>query len=325
MAKRYQVFVSSTYKDLIKYRQLVIKSLMKVNAIPVGMEDFPATDDDAWTLIKHIIDDSDYYMVVIGGRYGSTDSDGTSYTEKEYDYAVKQGKPVMAFLHGDLKEIPSGDTDTDPLIVKKLEQFRSKVRQRHCKSWTNETELIESVLASYILITTSHPAVGWVRGDQARTGEDAEILSKLQQNIASLETKNDNLQKELQPYQDSNQDDTNSVPLIAKTYDSFYRRLTLEWEIHKTAPIKDYQSVSDLLDKANNTLLEYYIELSHTKYPDIYSDLKDACVIIRNMLALNSTKVRESFAFRHKFWGEGEKLFKLLGNLDISVSTKTWD
>jgi len=66
------------------------------------MEMFPAADDDAWTLIRKVIDDSDYYLLVIGGKYGSVDPiEEISFTEKEYDYAVKKGKPVMAFLFGD--------------------------------------------------------------------------------------------------------------------------------------------------------------------------------------------------------------------------------
>ena len=64
---RYQVFVSSTYRDLIEHRQLVMKALLQVNAIPAGMELFPASDDDAWTLIQRVIDASDYYVVIIGG------------------------------------------------------------------------------------------------------------------------------------------------------------------------------------------------------------------------------------------------------------------
>ncbi|HZK83011.1 MAG TPA: DUF4062 domain-containing protein, partial [Humisphaera sp.] len=61
MNKRYQVFVSSTYRDLIEYRQLVIKSLMQIDALPAGMEAFPAADEDAWSIIKRTIDQSDYY------------------------------------------------------------------------------------------------------------------------------------------------------------------------------------------------------------------------------------------------------------------------
>lgn len=64
------------------------------------MELFPAADDDAWTLIKRVIDSSDYYLVVVGGKYGSVDpATELSFTEKEYDYAVEQGS---RFLHSSM-------------------------------------------------------------------------------------------------------------------------------------------------------------------------------------------------------------------------------
>jgi hypothetical protein len=110
--KRYQVSVSSTYLDLKEERHAVIMALLQLNAIPSGMELFPAADEDAWTLIKSVIDDCDYYLLVVGGKYGSVDPvEDISYTEKEYDYAIECGKPVMAFLHGDPDSIPVGKAE----------------------------------------------------------------------------------------------------------------------------------------------------------------------------------------------------------------------
>lgn len=73
MEKKYQVFVSSTYQDLQKERQEVMQALLELDCIPVGMELFPAADDDQWTLIKGLISDCDYYVLIVAGRYGSID------------------------------------------------------------------------------------------------------------------------------------------------------------------------------------------------------------------------------------------------------------
>src|SRR4029078_13480085 len=100
MEKRYQVFVSSTYADLQQERQRVIQALMEMDCIPSGMELFPAADEEQFEFIKKIIDDCDYYLLIIGGRYGSTTAEGVSYTEKEYDYAIAKGLKVVALLHG---------------------------------------------------------------------------------------------------------------------------------------------------------------------------------------------------------------------------------
>ena len=76
MEKRYQVFVSSTYADLKNERSRVIQTLMEMDCIPSGMELFPASDEEQWEFIKRIIDDCDYYLLIIGGKYGKPGPDG---------------------------------------------------------------------------------------------------------------------------------------------------------------------------------------------------------------------------------------------------------
>lgn len=49
--KRYQVFVSSTYRDLTEERAAVIQAILNLEHLPAGMELFPAANDDQWTLI----------------------------------------------------------------------------------------------------------------------------------------------------------------------------------------------------------------------------------------------------------------------------------
>ena len=97
MDKKYQVFVSSTYDDLKKEREQVVAAILKMGHIPIGMEMFNASDDEQWRIIEAHIRQSDYYVVVIAHRYGSTTPDGTSYTEKEYDFALKNGVPILGF------------------------------------------------------------------------------------------------------------------------------------------------------------------------------------------------------------------------------------
>ena len=127
MDKRYQVFVSSTYADLKEERQHVLQALMEMDCIPAGMELFPAADEEQWEFIKKVIDDCDYYLLIIGGRYGSTTADGISYTEKEFDYAVEKGLRVVALIHGAPDDIPFGKSEQDPVLREKLISFKDKV------------------------------------------------------------------------------------------------------------------------------------------------------------------------------------------------------
>ncbi len=114
MEKRYQVFLSSTYIDLKEERLEVMRALLELDCIPSGMEYFPATNDDQWSFIQELIDQCDYYIVVVGARYGSTSSDGFSFTEKEYRYAMEKGIPVIGFVHAQPDNIPQSKAEGEP-------------------------------------------------------------------------------------------------------------------------------------------------------------------------------------------------------------------
>jgi hypothetical protein len=55
--RRFQVFVSSTFRDLQDERQQVIQALLELDCMPSGMELFPASDESKWVLITRVIDD----------------------------------------------------------------------------------------------------------------------------------------------------------------------------------------------------------------------------------------------------------------------------
>lgn len=186
-SKRYQVFVSSTYEDLQAERREVMQALLELDCIPAGMELFPAANDDQWTLIKKVIDDCDYYIVIVGGRYGSTDADGVSYTEKEYRYALENGKPVAAYLHGNPGEIIAKYTESSPDGKKKLEQFRELVKQKMVRHWRTAAELGSAVSRGLIHTMNNNPAVGWVRADQLASVEASEEILRLRRNVDELQ------------------------------------------------------------------------------------------------------------------------------------------
>lgn len=187
MEKRYQVFVSSTFKDLLESRQEVMQALLELDCIPAGMELFPAADDDQWTLIKRVIDDCDYYIVIIGGRYGSLGPEGKSFTQLEYEYAVKQGKPVIAFLHKEPGTLSADNSEKNPENSKKLEDFRDLAQQKMVRFWTTPADLGSAVSRSIIKLIKSNPAVGWVKADMLPSIETTEEILSLRKHIELLQ------------------------------------------------------------------------------------------------------------------------------------------
>jgi nucleoside 2-deoxyribosyltransferase len=189
--KIYKVFVSSTYEDLREERAAVEKGLLQIDCWPVGMELFPAADAETWDFIKSQIDDSDYYVVVIAGRYGSQGPDGISFTEMEYDYAIAQGKPAIGFVHADPGSIAVSKTETSAEARTKLEKFIEKIKKRPVRLFKNPDDLALQVTTSFNWLKRNRPAVGYVRADAAvdfkRYSEVLEENSKLKEALSAAQ------------------------------------------------------------------------------------------------------------------------------------------
>jgi hypothetical protein len=180
MDKRYQVFVSSTYSDLKDERQRVFQTLMEMDCIPAGMELFPASDEEQFNFIKRIIDDCDYYLLIVGGRYGSLTSEGVSYTEQEFDYAISKGIKVVAFLHRDPLSLAVSLTDNNSDLAKQLSAFRERAQEgRLVRYWERADELPGLVSLSLTKTIKTYPAVGWVRATSAGSTELLEQINLL--------------------------------------------------------------------------------------------------------------------------------------------------
>ena len=121
---KYQVFISSTYKDLEEERESIIKAVLEMYHIPIGMEMFSAEDEEQWEIIRRTIEVSDYYVLILGLRYGSKTSDGISFTQKEYEYALEKKIPVLAFIMSDDVSLPKSRRDDD---LSDINAFRSTV------------------------------------------------------------------------------------------------------------------------------------------------------------------------------------------------------
>lgn len=185
--KKYQVFVSSTFRDLVDERQDTIRNVLDLNHIPAGMELFPAADVEQLSYIKKVIDECDYYLLIVGGRYGSLDADGVSFTEREYDYAVGTGKFVIAFVHGEPDALSVKNSDVKPELAAALAAFRAKVMDgRLVRTWTNRQDLQLVVIKSLMHAFSTYPQTGWIRGDAAANDQLLEQSNKLLTENAAL-------------------------------------------------------------------------------------------------------------------------------------------
>ena len=187
MEKRYQVFLSSTYADLKEERSKVIQTLMEMDCIPCGMELFPAMDEEQFEFIKRVIDDCDYYLLIVGGRYGSLTAQGISYTEQEYEYALSRELKVVALIHEKPDEIPFGKSEQDPELRNLLQEFRNRVSaDRLVRFWSSADQLPGIVALSLSKTIKMFPAIGWVRADRASSEELLTEINDLRKQNSQL-------------------------------------------------------------------------------------------------------------------------------------------
>jgi hypothetical protein len=189
MRRKLQVFISSTYSDLLEERQAAVSAVLKSGHIPAGMELFTSGDVSQMQVIKRWIDESDVFMLILGGRYGSIEPvSGLSYTEIEYDYAVEQGKPFFAVVATDealeAKVKAGGIKFIEREHSTALQQFRQKVLSK-ISSFFDEPKDIKLCIHESLADFAANPSLkGWV------SVEDVEDTKPLHAEINRLITQN---------------------------------------------------------------------------------------------------------------------------------------
>jgi hypothetical protein len=196
-AKKFQVFISSTYEDLLSERQAAVQAVLSSGHIPAGMELFTAGDESQMDVIKRWIKESDVYLLILGGRYGSIEpTSGKSYTHLEYEYAVKLEKPYFAVvikeeaLETKVKNHGLGVLErSEP---KKLEDFRKLVSLKMVSFFDDDKDIKIAVYETLSEFKRREDIVGWTRADNRIDIED------LTNEVARLSKENFELRRKIE-------------------------------------------------------------------------------------------------------------------------------
>ncbi len=152
MPNHVDVFISSTSKDLLKFRAKVQEVILRSGAYPILMEAFDATERNALQLCYDRVQEAEVFVGIYARRYGFAPDENMQYTtnsgevrrgnsvtgitELEYEWALERGIPMLLFVvaHQDedgqeLAWQPSF-MDTDPQ-KSRLEQFKERIMSKH--------------------------------------------------------------------------------------------------------------------------------------------------------------------------------------------------
>lgn len=194
MKKKLQIFISSTYKDLQDERQAAVEAILGSNNIPAGMELFKAGNNSQWETIKKWINDSDIYMLILGGRYGSIEpTSKKSYTQLEYEYAISKDIPVFATVLSDsfIKRKESSSSNPDDISEHSnkylYDKFKKLVMSKMVKIVDDCKDIKLAIHESLSELKEDYDFEGWARGVSDSTYNNlVEQNSKLVQEVNEL-------------------------------------------------------------------------------------------------------------------------------------------
>jgi Domain of unknown function (DUF4062) len=189
--KKLQVFVSSTYEDLKEERQAAVEAILSAGHIPAGMELFAAGDETQMRVIERWIDESDVFLLILGGRYGSIEpTSGKSYVQLEYEYAQKQNKPFFAVVidgdHLEQKVLKHGSAMMEKKNPQALEIFRDQVTSKLIRFFRDPRDIKLAVYETLNDFSRRDELIGWVPGNQVNSGAVAEELARSAKENAEL-------------------------------------------------------------------------------------------------------------------------------------------
>ena len=193
--------MSSTYGDLISERLIAMEAILAAGHIPAAMEQFSPGDETAWEKIRRWIDESDCFMLMLGGRYGSIEPKSRkSYVQLEYEYALKKKKPFFSLVitpEGlDARVRKYGLKIDERDNQESYKKFLSKVKEPHCAFWTEPKDITPVVILKLSQWSQRDDLMGWVRGDEAA---NPEVTNEL----AHLSIENRELREKLEAEQES--------------------------------------------------------------------------------------------------------------------------
>ena len=317
--KKYQVFISSTYADLIEERKKILDILFMADCIPAGMEAFVAADIEQFEVIKKVIDLCDYYVLIIGKRYGSIHPDtGKSYTEMEYDYAIEQGIPVLVFAIDDNVKLASDKIETDEDKIEKLRKFRTRAMTNRLASiWGTIEDLTGKLAISIMKAKVEIKRPGWQRAvdfDEA----------SLRREIMELKNENEQLANDLRAAKEE-------LSSLTEQTDIAFENQAIEIEYHyyedqrarygnKTTDLKEIFRVisTEMMDVS---ISEYSIEEAiKTKflsgsYGKYFNDNQFVKKLLNQYRALNLISSSWSSDNKRLYWGLTKKGCKVRDDL----------
>ncbi|MCP5050116.1 MAG: SUMF1/EgtB/PvdO family nonheme iron enzyme, partial [bacterium] len=150
------IYISSTYKDLIKEREAAAKAVRRLGHHTIAMEDYVASDQRPVEKCLQDVRSSDVYIGIFAWRYGYIPPGyDKSITHLEYDTARKAGIPCLIFLLDEKAKWPRDQMDKGD-NEHKIDKLRDELKKDHVVSFfTNADDLggvVSAAVSNLVLV-----------------------------------------------------------------------------------------------------------------------------------------------------------------------------
>jgi tetratricopeptide (TPR) repeat protein len=132
MSAPFNVFVCSTFDDLVDERQGVLEAIRRVQQRHSAMEYFGARDARPIETCLEEVRASNVLIVVVGQKYGSLAPGlGISYSQAEYEEGFRLQKPCLAYIRDENVPILPKHAESDPGKLRLLRGWKQTLQSRH--------------------------------------------------------------------------------------------------------------------------------------------------------------------------------------------------
>lgn len=311
MNRKYQVFISSTYTDLIEERQAAVSAILTAGHIPAGMELFKPGDRSQLDIIKRWIDESDIYILILGGRYGTiAPGNDYCYTELEYDYALKTNKPLFSIViddeHLESKVKVSGSGVLELENPTKYESFKQKVKSYPVEFFRDIKDIQISIYKTLPQIGVERNLLGWV------SGKEISESSVLIEQLSKVTKENEDLKSEIELLKASAAA-SNDNPAVNNGAEDFERLYRLFENTQLTIPATISGTNEPIKTTAMRLILMYRGSLLsglHTGAVDFNGFLvRNVCTLMMVHGLMKTSPILENRFLRYELTDKGAAFF----------------
>lgn len=169
--RRYQVFLTTSGKDMQPEREIVIQTLISMGFFTWGMESRSALGR---AYSRRQIEDCDYVLLLLGSQYGMLSASGIGYMHLEYIYTVTKQKPMIVFMHDQPDARAEALQEHSPEMLQKFKDFRQQLLKEvdHVVMYHNLRDLELLVRNNMPKLIAQHPSIGWVRPQSLQIFQD---------------------------------------------------------------------------------------------------------------------------------------------------------